>query len=100
MEEKKKPGRPLKVVSPPLSKLEEWAEAGVPCSYVRFQQPIPPYENAEPVSEFKLGSPSTLSNKYKVDSIHYTEHGVIWRYKGELDISALANVMYARSCLK
>lgn len=73
--------------------IEQWEKYGIPCHYVRFHQPIPPAENAEPVSEFKLNS----HGKYSVESIVYTEHGVIWRAKGEVDICALANVMYARS---
>ena len=87
MEEKKKPKS---------SPLEQWERNGVPCYYVRLHQPIPPIENAEPVSEFRLNT----QNKYSVESITYTEHGVIWRAKGELDICALANVMYARTGLK
>jgi hypothetical protein len=83
MEEKKKQK---------LSQIEQWEKFGAPCYYVRFQQPIPAFDNGEPVSEFRLNT----NNKYSVDSITWTEHGIIWRVKGELDISALANVMYAR----
>ncbi len=74
-------------------KLEQWEKDGAPCYYVRFHQPLPPVENLEPVSEFRTNT----NNKYSVDSITYCEQGVIWRAKGELDICALANVMYARS---
>lgn len=84
MEEKKKPK---------LNPLEQWKKFGIPCRYVRFHQPIPPIEDKEPVSEFKLKS---ANPKYAVDEIVYTEHGVIWRAAGEINICALANVMYAR----
>jgi len=86
MEEKKK-------AKASLSPLDQWEKYGIPCHYVRFHQPIPASNDAEPVSEFRLNT----KNKYSVDSITYTEHGVIWRHKGEVDICALANVMYARS---
>lgn len=76
-----------------ISTIEQWEKYGIPCRYVRFHQPIPPTENLEPVSEFRVKT----NNKYSVDSITYTEHGVIWRAKDELDICALANVMYARA---
>lgn len=98
MEEKKKP---IKKIQEPLEslklKLEIWESEGIPCSYIRFHQPIPPHENAEPVSEFKM---TQSVSKYRVDSIRYTEHGVIWRSRNEVNICALANVMYSRSCLK
>ena len=61
MEEKKKH----------LSRFEKWESAGTPCHYARFQQPIPPYVDSEPVSEFKLNA----KTKYCVESITYTEHG-------------------------
>ena len=76
-----------------LSTLEEWESQGVPCHYVRFQQPVPPSLNKEPVSEFSLLNKNT---KYLVERITYTPHGLIWRAGGEVDISANANVMYVR----
>lgn len=85
MEEKKK------AKLPPL---EQWERYGIPCYYVRFHQPIPSSDNTEPLSEFRTNT----KNKYTVDSIVYTEHGIIWRAKGEFNVCALANVMYARSC--
>lgn len=84
MEEKKKDK---------ISTLEQWEKYGVSCYYVRFHQPIPTHADSEPVSEFRLNT----KNKYSVETITYTEHGVIWRNKGEFDICGLANVMYARS---
>jgi hypothetical protein len=87
MEEKKK--------SKP-SPIEQWEKYGAPCYYVRFQQPIPRHLNDEPVSEFQVSD----NRKYGVQSVTYTEHGVIWRNKDELNICALANVMYARTVVK
>jgi len=66
----------------------------VVCHYARFHQPVPPYVNKEPVSEFKVKSDS---DKYKVDSIVYTPHGVIWTANGETNIVPLANVIYVRT---
>jgi hypothetical protein len=90
MEEKKDEKK-----KPKLSLIEQWELHGVPCKYVRFHQPVPPVEDSEPVSEFRLKT----KNKYSVDSITYTEHGLIWRAKGEVDICALANVLYSRAIL-
>lgn len=102
MQEKKKPKpqAPLPVSAPDSSSMKllilQWESEGVPSRYARFHQPIPRHENTEPVSEFRIGS----KNKYEVDSITYTEYGVIWRSGGEINICALANVMYLRSGLK
>jgi hypothetical protein len=74
--------------------LEHWENRGVACHYVRFQAPVPPSKDKEPVSEFCTQGPTT---KYIVDRITYCEQGVIWRANGELDITPLANVMYSRS---
>lgn len=78
----------------PKTKLEEWASQGIPCYYARFHQPVPPFKDAEPVSEFYISSKQT---KYCVDSINYSEHGLIWKVKGEHDLMPLANVILARS---
>jgi len=74
--------------------LEKWESEGVPCYYARFQGPVPPSLNKEPVSEFYLKS---STNKYVVDRITYTEHGLIWRANSELNMTPLANVQYVRS---
>src|SRR5665213_3384033 len=68
------------------------------CLYVRFHQPVPPALNKEPVSEFKLkpDGNSIQAMRYVVDSITYTEHGVIYTAYGETNIVPLANVTYAR----
>ncbi len=74
--------------------LTGWENAGVECYYVRFHQPVPPAKNLEPVAEFCL---TGLTQKYLVDQITYTPHGVIFRAKGEVDLVPLANIIYARS---
>jgi hypothetical protein len=94
MEEKKK--SKAASPSPTLSQIEQWERDGIPCRYVRFHQPIPRFVNDEPVSEFQINH----NGKYGVESISYGEHGVIWRLRGEINVCALANVMYARSVLK
>lgn len=82
-----------KIINAADKKLYEiWESEGIPCSYVRFQQAVPRSFHTEPVGEFKL----TLEDKYKVDKITYTPHGVIWRSGGEVDIAPLPDVMYAR----
>ncbi len=72
----------------------KWIDEGFQVYYARFHQPVPPSVNAEPVSEFSI---SNKHQKYVVDEMHYTPHGLIWFYKGEIDIQPLANVVYARS---
>lgn len=73
--------------------LEEWENEGVPCYYARFQQPVPPSVNKEPVSEFCIRAKQL---KYLVDRLTYTTHGLIWRSGGEIDLTPLPNVMYVR----
>ena len=66
---------------------------GTPLYYARFQQPIPPAVNMEPVSEFVL---SGKHSKYIVDTMRYTSHGLVWTFHDETNITPLANVMYVR----
>jgi hypothetical protein len=68
-------------------------QVGRPSYYVRFHQPVPPAEDKEPVSEFRLES---KQSKYVVDSILWTIHGVIVKAFGETQIIPLANVIYCR----
>ena len=63
------------------------------CTYARFHHPVPPSENMEPVSEFRL---STKQLKYKVDSIIYTVDGLIVRAYSSSFIIPLANIIYCR----
>jgi len=64
--------------------------------YVRFHQPVPPGEDKEPVSEFRLKS---TQKKYVVDSILWTPNGVVVKAYNETFIVSLANVMYCRLSL-
>jgi len=77
-----------------VDSVNQWETHGVRCHYARFHQPVPPYVNKEPVSEFKLTS---IQDKYKVDSIVYTPHGLMWTANGETNIAPLANVIYVRT---
>ena len=80
-----------------ISSISMWKDQGTQAYYVRFHQPVPPAVNKEPVSEFYIKGPT---GKYIVDSIWLTPHGVIWEAYGEVNISALANVVYSRLRLK
>lgn len=84
----------IKKVPKPPSRIKEWEDEGIRCYYVRFHQPIPPGVHKEPVSEFYLKS---NTNKYVVDSLTYTVHGLVYRAYGETNISPLANIMYVRT---
>lgn len=81
-----------------FTKLQKWEAEGIPCYYARFERAVPPHENSEPVYEFQLVKEDNLQprKKYCVESIVYTEHGVIWRSKEEIDICPLSNIAYAR----
>lgn len=79
-----------------LSHLECLFREGIPCRYARFHQPVPPYVNKEPVSEFKLSS-TTVNDKYLVDAMSYTGQGLIFKAKDEVNIVPLANIIYVRS---
>ena len=80
-----------------INTLDKWARDGVKCHYVRFHQPVPPAKDMEPVSEFS--TKAGVKDKYFVDSLTYTPHGIVFRCKGELDITPLANVIVSRSIL-
>lgn len=80
----------------PKTQLDRWMKEGIPLYYVRFHQPVPPAKDMEPVSEFRTKVLSRQDEKYFVDSALYTEYGVIFRCKGEVDIVPLANVIYTR----
>lgn len=80
----------------PKDNVGQWEYEGIPCHYARFHQPVPPYVNKEPVSEFKVKSDA---DKYKVDLIVYTPHGLIWTANGETNIVPLANVIYVRTII-
>lgn len=73
--------------------IEDLSSCGRSAYYVRFHQPVPPAEDKEPVSEFRLQS---KQNKYVVDSILWTQHGIIYTAYGEINIVSLANVIYCR----
>lgn len=84
---------------PPPSRrrtIEELEGSGFDCYYVRFHGPVPVIADREPVYEFRIGVPGTPGSKYAVDRITWTEQGVVWRAKDEIDITPLANVVYAR----
>lgn len=92
-ETKRKPGRPKALTTigtDPEPELDQYLRIA---SYVRFHKDVPPGENKEPVSEFRLKS---TQKKYVVDSILFTPHGVVWKAYGETNIVPLANVIYCR----
>jgi hypothetical protein len=75
------------------SNFAELIDQAIPSYYVRFHQPVPPGEDKEPVSEFRLES---KQSKYLVDMISWTPHGVIFRAHEETGIVPLANIIYCR----
>jgi hypothetical protein len=87
VEEKKKPG------PKPKTNLEKLIEDGIPVYYAKFQNPVAPGENKEPVSEFKI---KTNHVKYKVDKMLRCPNGLIFEVNGELDIVESANVVVSR----
>ncbi len=81
---------------PDKSILEKWIALGLPCYYVRFQGPVARHANDEPVSEFRI---TGERDKYIVDSIWYTPHGIIWKSRMETNITPLANAQWSRIIL-
>lgn len=76
------------------SLFDQWKESSVPCRYVRFQAPVPPCVNKEPVYEFKI-EPKDV--KYKVDAMLYNPSvGLIFSAYGEEDIVPCPNIQYIR----
>lgn len=73
-----------------------WSAQGIACRYAKFKagNPVPPSFKKEPVYELKLES---LEQKYKVDYLLYTPHGLIFGCEGEVDIVPLGNVAYVRT---
>lgn len=84
---------------PPQKKksvIDSWIAEGVPCYYARFQSPVAPAKDKEPVSEFYMKS---ANNKYVVNQMVYTPHGLIFWAHGECDITPLTNIQWARFTL-
>jgi hypothetical protein len=79
--------------------MEEWMADGLPCKSVRFINPVPLRKNTEPVHEFYIASETKHpeNNKYLVDSLCYTRHGLIFEAYGEIDIIPLGNIVYVRT---
>lgn len=80
----------------PRSLLDEWEAEGIPCYYAKFQSPIPPVKDKEPVFEFQMGR---LNSKYGVDSLTYTDYGLIWKSGNEKNLMPLTNVAFVRPIL-
>lgn len=80
--------------------IENLFSGGIPCHYARFHQPVPPYLNKEPVSEFRQkneGFLPTAMDKYVVDEMRYTSMGLVFKMNKELNIVPLANIIYIRT---
>lgn len=92
MEElKKKPGpKP----QPDLCLIELWESQGIPLKWVKFQSPVAPQKDREPVYEFKIEGLS--KDKYLVDQMRWCPQGIIWRKGGAPEITPLINVLQAR----
>jgi hypothetical protein len=77
-------------------RLEKSLEAGIQCSYARFQAAVAPKENKEPVHEFKLNSTDV---RYKVDKISHDNHTLFWKIDGIIQETPWVNVQWARPIL-
>lgn len=75
------------------TQLDKWITNGIVCDYVKFRDPVPRFEGQEPVYEFKL---LATTQKYVVNSIIYTQHGLVWRAGDEINIVPLSNVNFVR----
>jgi hypothetical protein len=69
---------------------------GIQCHYIRFQSPVAPKENKEPVFEFKLQSKDP---RYKVDQISHTDTMVFWKIDGIIQTTPYVNVQWSRPIL-
>lgn len=77
----------------PISYLERAIHDGIQCDYIRFQSPIPPGSNTEPVYEFRL---EAKDRKYVVEQISHNEHTVYWKFQGRIQETPWVNVQLAR----
>ena len=80
-------------VSPKVGDTMGWKMNGANCKHATFHSPVPRAKNAQPVNEFCLEG---RDQKYMVDSIVYTPHGLIISVGKESQIIPLANVIVAR----
>jgi len=94
--QKKKPG------PKPISALERSFEDGIKCWYARFQAPVSPGINMEPVYEFYVRHPAenimphSPKNKYTVDAMSHNEHTMYWKLGGLIQETPWVNVQWAR----
>ena len=72
------------------------SDQGYRIHYARFHQPVPPAKDMEPVGEFRI---QDQPSKYKVDSLLWTNEGVMYSFRGETGLIPLANVVYCRLTL-
>lgn len=82
-----------------FDEISDWEIDGIACRYAKFSEPVPSRKNGEPVHEFYIASETKQPehNKYLVDSLCYTRHGLIFKAYGEVNIVPLGNVVYARA---
>jgi hypothetical protein len=98
METHKKRGRPPIVPYdepkvPAKTPLGQAMEQATPCDYIRFQSPVAPGVNTEPVYEFRL---EAKDKKYVVDQISHDSHTVYWKFQGRIQETPWVNVQLAR----
>lgn len=76
--------------------LDIWISEGIPCDYVKFQNPVAPASLKEPVYEFQIPQAGMRLSKYFVDKMWWTPHCLIFEAYGRTSAVSLANVAYAR----
>ncbi len=76
--------------------LQYLLDEGIQCYYVRFQAPVSPKENKEPVYEFKL---ECKDPRYKVDEISHDNYTLYWKIDGVIQETPWVNVQWARPIL-
>ena len=73
--------------------LKRAMDKAIQCTYIRFQAPVAPLEDKEPVYELKL---SSKDPRYKVDEICHDSHTVYWRIDDTVSQTPWVNVQLAR----
>ncbi len=80
----------------PKTNLQELIDSGISCYYVKFQNPVAPGKDKEPVYEFKTKTDNPNDKKYVVEQMWWTPKGLVFKANGETDISPSANISLFR----
>lgn len=82
-----------RLIIQPTNRLTSWESTGIPCYYARFETAAPTRQDGPPVNEMYIAHPDikTRGAKYLVDSLTYTDHGLIVRAHGKTFIIKIGN---------